>query len=88
MEKYDVAIVGSGACGGWACMALAQSGWKVALLEAGSHIEPYRDFHHRWPYELPFRGARRIGGALGDQSVRVSVLLFFSNVRLQVARVR
>lgn len=61
MQKYDVAIVGSGACGGWACMALAQSGWKVALLEAGSHIEPYRDFHHRWPYELPFRGAGKPG---------------------------
>ncbi len=61
MQKYDVVIVGSGACGGWACMALAESGFKVALLEAGSHIEPYREFHHRWPYELPFRGAGQPG---------------------------
>jgi choline dehydrogenase-like flavoprotein len=42
-------------------MALAQSGFKIVLLEAGSHIEPYRDFHHRWPYELPFRGAGQPG---------------------------
>ena len=61
MQKYDVAIVGSGACGGWAAMTLAESGFKIALLEAGSRIEPYRDFHHRWPYELPFRGAGQPG---------------------------
>jgi len=61
MQKYDIAIVGSGACGGWAAMALAQKGFKVVLLEAGSHIEPYREFHHRWPYELPFRGAGQPG---------------------------
>jgi choline dehydrogenase-like flavoprotein len=61
MQAYDIAIVGSGACGGWASMALAQNGFKVVLLEAGSHVEPYRDFHHRWPYELPFRGAGQPG---------------------------
>jgi choline dehydrogenase-like flavoprotein len=42
-------------------MALAQSGFKVALLEAGSHIDTYKEFHHRWPYELPFRGAGQPG---------------------------
>ncbi len=61
MQKYDVAIVGSGACGGWAAMALSQNGFKVVLLEAGSHIDPYREFHHTWPYELPFRGAGKPG---------------------------
>lgn len=61
MTTYDVVIVGSGACGGWACMELATSGFKVLLLEAGSHIEPYRDFHHTWPYEVPFRGAGQPG---------------------------
>src|SRR5205814_2044340 len=61
MQKYDVAIVGSGACGGWACMALAKRGYKILLLEAGSHIDPSKEFHHRWPYELPFRGAGRPG---------------------------
>jgi choline dehydrogenase-like flavoprotein len=61
MEKYDVAIVGSGACGGWACMTLAQSGFKVVLLEAGSHIDTYKEFRHVWPYEIPFRGAGQPG---------------------------
>ena len=61
MQKFDAIIVGSGACGGWACMALAQQGFKVALLEAGSAVEPFRDFQHRWPYELDFRGAGRPG---------------------------
>ena len=61
MDRYDIAIVGSGACGGWACMALAQAGFKVVLLEAGSHIDTYKEFGHRWPYELPFRGAGQPG---------------------------
>jgi choline dehydrogenase-like flavoprotein len=61
MEKYDVVIVGSGACGGWACMQFAQAGFKVALLEAGSAVNPTKEFHHQWPYELPFRGAGQPG---------------------------
>jgi choline dehydrogenase-like flavoprotein len=61
MQKYDVAIVGSGACGGWACMALAEKGFKVVLLEAGSHIDWVNEFKHRWPYELAFRGRGQPG---------------------------
>ena len=61
MAKFDAIIVGSGACGGWACMALAQQGFKVALIEAGSSIETARDFKHRFPYELDFRGAGQPG---------------------------
>jgi choline dehydrogenase-like flavoprotein len=61
MPKYDVAIVGSGACGGWACMELARAGFRVVLLEAGSSVEPAKEFHHRWPYELPFRGSGQPG---------------------------
>jgi choline dehydrogenase-like flavoprotein len=61
MAKFDAIIVGSGACGGWACMALAQQGFKVALLEAGSAVETARDFKHRFPYELDFRGAGQPG---------------------------
>jgi choline dehydrogenase-like flavoprotein len=61
MQKYDIVIVGSGACGGWSCMALAQSGFKVLLLEAGPHIDPFQTFRHRWPYQLDFRGAGKPG---------------------------
>ena len=42
-------------------MALAQQGFKVALIEAGSAIETARDFKHRFPYELDFRGAGQPG---------------------------
>lgn len=61
MPQYDVVIVGSGACGGWACMQLAQAGMKVLLLEAGSRVDAVKEFHHRWPYELPFHGAGQPG---------------------------
>ncbi|MBV9760827.1 MAG: GMC family oxidoreductase [Acidobacteriaceae bacterium] len=61
MESFDAVIVGSGACGGWACMQLAEAGFKVLLLEAGAEIDPNREFHHRWPYQLPFRGAGQPG---------------------------
>ena len=59
--QYDAAIVGSGACGGWACMQLAQAGMKVLLLEAGSRVNMVKDFHHRWPYELPYHGSGQPG---------------------------
>ena len=60
-QKFDVAIVGSGACGGWACMELAQIGLRVALIEAGSRVEPAKEFRHHWPYEVPFRGSGQPG---------------------------
>ena len=34
---------------------------QVLLLEAGSSIDPVKDFKHRWPYEMPFRGAGEPG---------------------------
>ncbi len=54
-EQYDAVVVGSGACGGWASMALAQAGMRVLMLEAGSAIDP-TDFHHTFLYQLKFRG--------------------------------
>ena len=55
-RKYDAVVVGSGACGGWAALALTQAGMKVLLLEAGSPISAARDFHHIFLYELKYRG--------------------------------
>jgi choline dehydrogenase-like flavoprotein len=58
---YDAIVVGSGACGGWAAMQLSQAGMKVLMLEAGSKIVPAQDFHHRFLYEMEFRGQGRPG---------------------------
>ncbi len=60
-KVYDAIVVGSGACGGWAAMELCQKGMKVLMLEAGSKIVPAQDFHHRFLYEMEFRGQERPG---------------------------
>ncbi len=60
-KRYDAIVVGSGACGGWAAMELAQAGLRVLMLEAGGNIVPAHDFHHTFLYEMPFRGEGRPG---------------------------
>ena len=58
-QVYDCIIVGSGASGGWAAKELTEKGLNVLVLEAGSRLDPARDFReHTWPYELPHRGYR------------------------------
>ena len=61
MKRYDAIVVGSGACGGWAAMELAQAGMQVLMLEAGGNIVPAKDFHHTFLYEMEFRGMGRPG---------------------------
>ena len=60
-QVYDAIIVGSGATGGWAAMELTQAGMKVLLLEAGSAVDPARDFHHTFPYQMEYRGQGKPG---------------------------
>lgn len=59
-KEYDVVIVGSGAGGGMASKILAESGLKVAVMEAGPYFDP-KDPETRtqlkWPWESPRRGA-------------------------------
>jgi choline dehydrogenase-like flavoprotein len=58
---YDAIVVGSGACGGWAAMELAKAGMKVLMLEAGSHVDPNKDFRHIFPYQMEYRGEGKPG---------------------------
>jgi choline dehydrogenase-like flavoprotein len=60
-QTYDAIIVGSGACGGWAAMELTKAGFKVLMLEAGSRVEPARDFHHTFLYQMEYRGQGKPG---------------------------
>lgn len=60
-KSYDVVVVGSGACGGWAAMQLARSGMKVLMLEAGSAVTPAKDFHHTFLYQMEYRGQGKPG---------------------------
>jgi len=58
---YDAIVVGSGACGGWAAMELSRAGMKVLMLEAGSHIDQAKDFHHTFLYQMDYRGQGKPG---------------------------
>ncbi|NKI27066.1 GMC family oxidoreductase [Arenibacter sp. 6A1] len=60
---YDVIIVGSGAGGGMATKILADSGLKVAVVEAGPYFDPadpVQKTQLKWPYESPRRGASTV----------------------------
>src|SRR5262249_9229566 len=45
LRPVDVAIIGPGAAGVVAGLALARAGLKVAGIEAGTWMDPHRDFH-------------------------------------------
>src|SRR5204863_7798449 len=63
---YDVCIIGSGASGGTAAIILTEGGLSVVMLEAGSPLNPEKDFkEHVWPYQLPHRGVV-VGGRTVD----------------------
>lgn len=55
IQNYDVIVVGSGASGGWACKRLAESGLKVALLEAGRPQSSANFSEHIPAFELKYR---------------------------------
>jgi choline dehydrogenase-like flavoprotein len=60
-KTYDAIVVGSGACGGWAAMELCRAGMKVLMLEAGARVEPAKDFHHTFLYQMDYRGQGKPG---------------------------
>ena len=58
-DSYDVLVVGSGASGGWAAKRLAETGVKVALVDAGRPLRVTDLREHDSPLELPYRGVTR-----------------------------
>jgi gluconate 2-dehydrogenase alpha chain len=45
LKPVDVAVVGLGAAGGVAVLPLVRAGLKVAGIEAGTWMDPHKDFH-------------------------------------------
>jgi len=45
LKPVDVVVVGLGAAGGVAALPLARAGLKIAGLEAGTWMDPHRDYH-------------------------------------------
>ena len=60
-KTYDAIVVGSGACGGWAAMQLSKAGMQVLMIEAGGSVNPARDFHHTFLYQMEYRGKAKPG---------------------------
>ncbi|MBI1353323.1 MAG: GMC family oxidoreductase [Acidobacteria bacterium] len=53
-EPYDAVIVGSGATGGWVAKQLTEAGWNVAVLEAGSNVDPSQYSEHVQAYQTKY----------------------------------
>jgi choline dehydrogenase-like flavoprotein len=60
-KTYDAIVVGSGACGSWAAMELTRAGMQVLMLEAGAAVDPRKDFHHTFLYQMEYRGQPKPG---------------------------
>jgi len=45
LKQVDVAVIGLGAVGGVAVLPLARAGLKIAGIEAGTWMDPHKDFH-------------------------------------------
>ena len=67
-KEYDAIIVGSGAGGGMAAFIMANSGMRIAVVEAGPFFDPKdpeTKTQMKWPWESPRRGAST-NRAFGD----------------------
>ncbi len=69
-DPFDAVVVGSGAGGGFAAMALAEAGMRVLLLERGRRFDPRRDFPMNHPdWEIRPRAFTGTETSKGDASL-------------------
>jgi choline dehydrogenase-like flavoprotein len=54
-DPFDAVIVGSGATGGWVAKQLCEAGFRVAVLEAGSKVDPSQYSEHVEPFQTKYR---------------------------------
>jgi len=84
LRMFDVCVVGSGPAGGILAKELAESGAKVALLEAGRLTTPEEFNYHAWPYEFP----KRIFPTPGYPSEMTESIRYDNCDDVQVDRIR
>lgn len=54
MTDFDAIVVGSGMSGGWVAKELTERGLKVAVIERGRDISPFKDYKdHVDPWDTP-----------------------------------
>jgi len=87
-KTYDAIVVGSGACGGWAAMALTKAGMKVLMLEAGSRIDPVKDFKHVFLYQMEYRGQFKPGSPRRYSGANATTSIMLDNTEESVIRLR
>lgn len=73
---YDVAVIGSGAAGGWAVKEACERGLDTILLEAGRALDPVQDFPAPGAVKSKVAIVSRVKAILGGQHVQARCMSY------------
>mgnify|MGYP003349570391 CR=1 FL=1 len=73
LEPVDVAVIGLGAAGGLAVLPLARAGKTIAGIEAGTWMDPAKDYHADEIFNN-VRGQVTTGTKVGRESSLITLL--------------